>query len=134
MSLSQTAALAALQGALAALFAGDAELMAAVGGRIHDGPPRGPVQPYLAFAEARTREVPGGGVRVALGLEAVTTDDGRTRALSVLGRAVDLALAGPVILAGGVVVLLRADGTGIARLKDGRGWRAGATLDALIDG
>jgi hypothetical protein len=137
MSARQTRVLAALQVALGGLFAADPTLMDLVGGRIHDGAPRAAVPPYLAFADMRARDFSGGdeaGARVSLALEAVTTDDARSRALSIVDRAVELALAGPVAPEHGTLVLLRLDTSGVTRLKDNRGWRAFAVLDAVVDG
>ncbi|HUG63054.1 MAG TPA: DUF3168 domain-containing protein [Methylomirabilota bacterium] len=137
MSVRQASVLAGLQASLSALFSADAELMDLVGGRIHDGAPKAAVPPYLAFADMRGRDFSGGaetGVRASLTLEAVTADDRRSRALATIDRAVALALAGPVEPGEGTLVLLRLDTTAVTRLKDNRGWRAAATLDALVDG
>jgi hypothetical protein len=126
-----------VQAAIAQRLAGDATLMQAVSGRIHDGAPRAAVPPYLAFAEARGSDFSAGdgdGTRAALTLESVDGEDGRGRALSLLDRAVDLALDGPPPpLADGRIVVIRLVSTAVARLPAGRGWRAAAILEALVE-
>lgn len=137
MSARQTAALAALQTALAAAFAADPPLAALVGGRIHDGPPRAPVLPYLAFAGGKCSDFSGGdslGTRARLTVEAVSGDGERGRSLAILDAAVTIATETPPALAVGSLVLIRLLGTTVERLKDGRSWRASAVLEALIDG
>jgi hypothetical protein len=138
VSARQTRALAALQAALAERLKADATLRAAIGGRLHDGAPRAAVMPYLAFAEARGADFSasdGDGTRAALTIEAVDGEDGRGRALALVDRAVDLALDGPPLpLAEGRVVLIRLVSTTVARLPAGRGWRAGAVIEALVEG
>jgi hypothetical protein len=130
--------LALLQAAIAARLAADATVMAAVSGRIHDGAPRAAVTPYLAFADARGADFSAGdadGTRASLMLEAVDGEDGRGRALSLVDRAVGLALEHPPPpLAEGRIVLLRLVSTAVARLPANRGWRATATLEALVEG
>ena len=122
MTGRQSSALAALQGALAAAFAADPDLSARVSGRIHDGLPKAPVLPYLAFAEARTADWSGGetaGTRASLVVEAVADDGSRGRALAVLDRATALALGPLPALAHGTQTLIRVTNTVVDRLRDG---------------
>jgi hypothetical protein len=136
MSLRQSEAIAALSAALAAAFRADQPLMALTDGRIHDGAPRAPVSPYLALADARGRDFSDGddaGARVQVLVEAVTADEERGRAVAILDRAVELALAPPP-LGTGRIVLIRLETTAVARARDGRGWRASAALDVLVEG
>jgi hypothetical protein len=137
VSARPAAVLAALQAALTVRFIADPGLMELVGGRIHDGAPPGPVPPYLAFADMRTRDFSdgdGSGARAAITIEAFTADPDRARALAIVDRAAELALAGGLAPTEGALVLIRIDTGGVARLKDGRGWRAFVVLDALVDG
>jgi len=136
MSARQTAALLALQEALTAAFLADSQLAGLVKGRIHDSPPRGPVLPYLSFAEARARDFSGGdstGTRALVAIEAMTGDGERARALDILDAAVARATETPLVLGQGTLVLIRQTETQVERLKDGRSWRARAVLEALID-
>jgi hypothetical protein len=137
MSLRPTAAALALQAALMQAFAADATLAGLVRGRIHDGPARATVVPYLAFAGLRTRDFSSGdgsGARVILTLEAVTGDGDRTRALTILDAALTVATGPAPALDVGKLVLLTVTTTEVERLKAGDRWRARATIEALIDG
>jgi hypothetical protein len=137
VSARQTRVLLALQDALDAAFRADPALVALVGGRIHDGTPKAAVTPWLAFAEATARDWSSGdgtGVRAALTLEAVATDAERGRALDIVDAAAAIAVAAPLVLGHGTLVLIRANGAGVDRLRDGRSWRARITLEALVDG
>jgi hypothetical protein len=137
MSLRPTAAALALQAALTQAFAADATLAGLTRGRIHDGPGRATVVPYLAFAGLRTRDFSSGdgsGARVILTLEAVTGDGDRTRALTILDAALAVATDPALAITGGRLVLLTVTATEVERLKSGDRWRARATIEALIDG
>lgn len=137
MSLRPTAAALTLQAALTQAFAADATLAGLVRGRIHDGPARATVVPYLAFAGLRTRDFSSGdgsGARVILTLEAVTGDGDRTRALTILDAALAVATGPAPALDVGKLVLLTVTTTEVERLKAGDRWRARATIEALIDG
>jgi hypothetical protein len=137
VSARQTRVLIALQEALTAAFKADAALVAAVAGRIHDGTPKAAVTPYLAFAEAATRDWSSGdgtGVRALVTLEAIASDGERARALAILDAAAAVAVTVPLALAHGTLVLIRIADGGVERLRDGRTWRARTTLEALVDG
>lgn len=137
MSARQSAALIALQASLATAFEADPDLRTRVQGRVHDGTPKAPVAPYLAFADARTTDWSGGetnGVRATIVLEAIAVDGERGRAVAILDRAGELALGPLPALAHGLLVLIRVTSTSVERLKDGRTWRARASIEALIDG
>lgn len=137
MSIRQTTAALALQAALNAAFIADATLAGLVRGRIHDGPARAAVAPYLAFTLLRTRDFSSGdgsGARVSLTLEAVSGDGDRRRALAILDAALAVATAPTLAIAGGKLVLVTVAETQVERVKASDQWRARATLDALIDG
>lgn len=137
MTARQSAALRALQDVLDAAFRADPTLVGLVTGRIHDGLPRAPVLPCLAFAEARARDWSGGdstGTRAELIVEVIADDDGRQRAMQTLDRACELATGALPPLAHGTLTLLRVTETDVDRFRDGRTWRARAAIEALIDG
>lgn len=137
MSLRPTTAALALQAALAEAFAADATLSGLVRGRIHDGPSRAAVAPYLAFAGVRTRDFSNGdgsGARVLLTLEAVSADGDRKRALQILDAAIAVATAPTLSLADAGLVLVTASEIQVERARASDQWRARATIDALIDG
>jgi hypothetical protein len=135
MTGGQPAALAALAAALTAALAADAGLAGPLAGRIHAGPPRPALAPYLAIAEMRALDRgdgEGGLLAATVTLEAVTPDGPADRALDLAARAVAVALAVPPALGGATLVLLRETASRLERGRDGRGWRAVAVLDALL--
>lgn len=137
MSIRPTAAALALQTALTDAFAADTTLSGLVRGRIHDGPPRAAVAPYLAFAGVRTRDFSSGestGARVLLTLEAVSGDSDRKRAIAILDAALAVATDPGLHITGATLVLVTVTEIQAERLKSGDQWRARATLDAMIDG
>lgn len=137
MSARRSSILLAFETALLATFVADAPLCALVRGRIHGGSPRGPVLPYLAFAEARCGDFSSGdgdGAAVALTLEAVTDDGDRARALAIVDAALERALGADLTLTVGAMVLLKGGETRLERSRDGKGWRATVVLNALVDG
>lgn len=137
MSIRPTAAALAVQSALTDAFIADATLSGLVRGRIHDGPPRAAVVPYLAFAGLRTRDFSSGdsaGARVLLTLEAVSGDSDRRRALAILDAALAVATDPGLQISGATLVLITVNDVQTDRTRSGDQWRARATLDAVIDG
>ncbi|BBE72052.1 DUF3168 domain-containing protein [Oharaeibacter diazotrophicus] len=136
MSLAPPAVLAGLETALAAAFRADATLAGLVGGRIHDGPPRAGVTPYLAFGAAEARDWGSGdgdGARVRLTIETVGTDAERGRVLAVLAAAAAVLAGPPPSLDAGTAVLLRVVATTVGRVDGGRAWRAAMTVEVMVD-
>jgi len=137
MSIRPTAAVLALQAALSEAFAADETLSSLTRGRIHDGPARAVVAPYLAFTGVRTRDFSSGdgaGVRVLLTIEAVRSDGDRKRALVILDAAIAVATTPTLTISDAKLVLVTASEIQVERVRAGDQWRARVTLDALIDG
>lgn len=127
----------ALTGALTAALKADAALSGLVGGRVHDGPPKADVTPWVAVADAATSDWSTGdgtGARVSLTLEAEGSDAERARTLAILERAALVAEGLPPALGGGRIVLLRATAASVGRTDGGRRWRGRMTIEALIEG
>lgn len=128
----------ALTAALTAALKADAALAGLAGGRVHDGPPKADVTPWLAVADAGAFDWSTGdgpGARVSLTLEAEGSDAERARTLAILERAALVAEALPPALGGGGrVVLLRASAASIGRIDGGRRWRGRMTIEALVEG
>ncbi|WP_181704335.1 DUF3168 domain-containing protein [Chthonobacter albigriseus] len=132
-----TAALAEVQTAIRSALKADAALGTLVQGRIHDGPPKTSVTPWLSIGEGRTLNWGHGdaeGARLQLTLEALATDDDRSRVLAIADRAAAVVEGANLAVPGGTVVLVRLGAARVERLRDGRTWRARLAVDVLIDG
>nr|WP_246329641.1 DUF3168 domain-containing protein [Chthonobacter rhizosphaerae] len=120
---------------MAALSA-DAALRAKVGGRIHDGPPKTRLTPYLALGGATAEPFghgDGEGARVALTVEAVAGETGRREALDVIDRAAAVLEAATPALSAGRLVLMDLRDASVARSDDGRTWRGRLTVVVTVD-
>lgn len=114
----------ALQKALHARLAGDAELVALVGARIYDEVPRNEAAPYVHLAEAAVRDwstATEAGAEVLFAIIVFSKAAGRREALAIAERVRALLHEAPLALDGHRLVNLRHAATETLRnVKDGR--------------
>lgn len=113
----------ALQAAIHAALAGDAELVGLLGGaRIYDRAPRGAAHPFVAFGEAGARPVDGDLpplVEHRLALEVHSTAPGRAEAAAIAAR-IEAVLSAALPLDGHRLVSLRLADRGMREARDRR--------------
>jgi len=129
-----TDALMALQAAVYARLSADAELAGLVPGGIADGVGR--ALPALAFTDAAMTNASGldrRGVRLRLGIEAVSDADGRKEALAILARVEAVLRAQAPAPAGFAALAFAIEEAAVERAEDGRTWRGRLTLGASLE-
>lgn len=114
----------ALQKAVHARLAADAELVGLVGPRIHDEVPRNETAPYVHLAEANVRDwstATEAGAEVLFAIIIFSKAAGRREALAIAERVRALLHEAPLVLDGHRLVNLRHAATETLRnVKDGR--------------
>jgi hypothetical protein len=127
----------ALQQAVFSTLAGDAALSALIGGaRLYDGAPRNAAAPYVHLGEFVLRDwstATEAGLELRFEVVAWSAEPGRSEALSIAARAVELLDDAALAVAGFRLVSLRHLGTATAREKKPEGRRATARFRARVE-
>ena len=125
-----------LQTALVACLAADADLVALVENRIHDGAPRGPAFPSITFGEAGQADwssdaESGGDVRLTLHVWSRAI--GKREAWAIIGHLMRLLHDTPLALEARALVLLRVTFAEVRLDPDGRTEHGIVRVAALIE-
>lgn len=127
----------ALRKAMLTRLAGDAVLLAALGGaKIYDEAPRAAEPPYLLFADVQARDwstSDSRGCEQFLTLSAISTQRGLREALDIAQRVVELLNEAPLVLQDHHLVDLRHVATETRREQNGRFARVGARFRAVTE-
>lgn len=127
-----------LQAAVAAALLADAELLALLGGpRIHDGPPRGTLFPFVSIGDAGQNDWSDGstaGGDIRLTLHVWSRQAGKREAWTILGALMRLLHDMQLPLADHALVLLRAELAEVRTDPDGLTEHGVLRLGALVEG
>ena len=126
-----------LQAAIAAHLLADADLVALVGGRIHDAPPRNAAFPLVVLGETAQADWSSGteaGGEVRLVLHVWSRAEGKREAWTIIGALMRLLHDAPLTLDDASLVLIRTTYAEVRQEPDGITQHGVLRIVALVEG